>query len=231
VTDDRWRQAGRIAAWVYAGAALVGGVLVTVVSIGIPSTDDLDRHYSYIRSIWPELYISFLLLMVAFISLVPLAVVLREKFGHGLRSELVYASFLAAAIVGLLWMLSQIGSAQAVARESANLSGADLKSMAAASGIWSGVINWLQRGFILFAGLGTWWTGRLALEQRSLPRGLVWISVALSGLYFLGLLNLVLFDFGVAAANSIGSLIVALGAVTAFVWAAWLGWELGRTSD
>lgn len=223
-----WRQTGRISAWVYAAATLVGGVLVTVASIGIPSTDDLAKHYSYVRSVWPELYISFLLLMVAFVSLLPLGVVLREKFGRSVRSELLYASFLAAAIVGLLWMLAQVGSAQAVERQSAGLSGADLKMVGTASGIWSGVINWLQRGFILFAGLGTWWTGRIALQQRSLPLGLVWISIVLAAIYFLGLANLVLFDLGVSFSNSIGSLIVAVGSLIAFVWAAWLGWELGR---
>lgn len=231
MSDVTWRRTGRIAAWVYAGAALVGGLLVTVVSIGIPSTDDLAKHYSYVRSVWPELYISFLLLMVAFVSLAPLGIALRERLGRGVRGELLYASFLAAAIVGLVWMLAQVGSAQATVRESANTSGADLKMLATASGIWSGVINWLQRGFILFAGLGTWWTGRIALQQRSLPRGLAWVSLALATLYWLGLANLVLFDLGANFANSIGSLIVGVGALLAFLWAAWLGWELGLNNS
>jgi hypothetical protein len=222
------RQIGRIAAWVYAGAALVGGVLVTVVSVGIPATDDLAKHYSYVRSIWPELYLSFLLLMVAFVSLLPLGVALREKFGRGLRSELLYASFLAAAIVGVVWMLVQVGEAQATSRESAGLSASDLKALGITAGMWSAVVNWLQRGFILFAGFGTWWTGRIAIKQRSLPLGLAWVSIVLAILYWLGLANLVLFDLGAQFANSIGTLIVAVGAVTAFVWAAWLGWELGR---
>ena len=219
---------GRISAWVYAGAALVGGVLITVVSVGIPSTDDLAKHYGYVRSVWPELYLSFLILMVAFVSLLPLGIVLREKFGRGVWSELLYASFLAAAIVGVLWMLAQVGSAQATARESSGLSGSDLKMLGTASGIWSGAINWLQRGFLLFASLGTWWTGRIASQQRSLPRGLVWVSMALALLYWIGLANLVLFDLGVSVANSLGTLIVGVGALTAFVWAAWLGWELGK---
>ena len=99
---------------------IVGGVLVTVVSVGIPPTaPDLAKHYSYIREIWPELYISFLLFMAAFLSLAPLGLMLREFFGRTLRSELLYASFFAAAIVGVIWMLVQAGSAQAVARESA----------------------------------------------------------------------------------------------------------------
>lgn len=223
-----WGRTGRIAAWTYAVAALVGGVLATVASIGIPSTNDLAKHYSYVRSVWPELYISFLLLMVAFVSLFPLGVALREKLGRGVRAELLYGSFLAAAIVGVLWMLVQVGSAQAVDRETVGLSGAELKAVGDASGIWSAVINWLQRGFLVFASLGTWWTGRIAMQQRSLPRGLVWISVGLAVLYWLGLANLVLFDLGVSFANSVGSLLVGVGVLIAFVWATWLGWELGR---
>jgi hypothetical protein len=230
MSEVTWRRTGRIAAWVYAAAALAGGILATVVSIGIPSTADLARHYSYIRGVWPELYVSFLLLMVAFVSLAPLGIALREKFGHGVRSELLYASFLGAAIVGLIWMLAQLGSAQATQRESAGLSAADLKMLGTASGIWSGVINWLQRGFVAFAGLGTWWTGRLARETHSFPRGLIWLSLALAVLYGLGLVNLVLFDLGASFANSLGSLIVAIGSLMAFVWAAWLGWELGRSA-
>src|SRR6266571_6021462 len=153
--DASWARTGRGFAWTYGGLAILAGVLVTVVSVGIPSTDDLAKHYAYIRQSWPELYISFLLFMAAFLCLIPIGLVLREFFGRGIRSELLYASFLAAAIVGVLWMLAQVGSAQTVARDSAGLNTQDLKVLAASSGIWSGVINWLQRGFLLFASLGT----------------------------------------------------------------------------
>lgn len=228
MTDPTWARTGRAFAWGYGGLAIVAGVLVTVVSIGIPSTDNLAVHYAYIRQIWPELYISFLLFMASFLCLVPIGVVLREFFGRGIRSELIYASFLAAAIIGVLWMLAQAGSAQVVARDSAGLSPQELDILGRSSGIWSGVINWLQRGFLLFASLGTFWTGRIALRQRSMPAGLGWLSIALAVLYWLGLANLVLFDLGVLFASELGSTLVALGAVLALVWAAWLGWVIGQ---
>ncbi len=229
MTDPSWRSVGRWSAWAYGALAIVGGVLVTIVSVGIPPTQpDLAKHYSYIREIWPELYISFVLFMGAFLSLAPLGLVLRELFGRSVRSELLYASFLAAAIIGVVWMLVQVGSAQTVARDSAGLSAQDLTVLAASSSIWSGVINWLQRGFLLVASLGTYWTGRLALRQRSLPPGLAWVSIVMAGFFWLGLANLVLRDLGLPLPDAGGSLLIALGTLLAFVWAAWLGWALGR---
>jgi hypothetical protein len=229
--DPEWARTGRTFAWSYGGLTIVAGVLVTVVSIGIPSTDDLAKHYAYIRQIWPELYISFVLFIAAMTCLFPIGLVLRELFGRSVRSELLYASFLIAAILGVLWMLAQAGSAQVVARDSAGLNAQDLNILGRSSGIWSGVINWLERGYVLFASLGTYWTGRIALRQRSLPRGLAWVSIVLAVLYWLGLANLLLFDLGVSFASEIGSPLVGLGAVLALVWAAWLGWALGRSRE
>ncbi|HXN91387.1 MAG TPA: hypothetical protein VN906_07880, partial [Candidatus Sulfotelmatobacter sp.] len=133
------------------------------------------------------------------------------------------------AIVGVLWMLAQAGSAQVVARDSAGMSPQELDILGRSSGIWSGVINWLERGFVLFASLGTFWTGRIALQQRSLPRGLAWLSITLAVLYWLGLANLLLFDLGVSFSSEAGAALVALAAVLAPVWAAWLGWVIGKS--
>ena len=227
--DPEWARTGRAFAWAYGGLALVAGVLVTVVSIGIPTTDDLAKHYAYIRQIWPELYVSFVLFIAAMTCLFPIGLVLRDLFGRSVRSELLYASFLMAAIVGVLWMLAQAGSAQVVARDSAGMSPQELDILGRSSGIWSGVINWLERGFVLFASLGTFWTGRIALQQRSLPRGLAWLSIVLAGLYWLGLANLLLFDLGVSFSSEAGAALVALAAVLAPVWAAWLGWVIGKS--
>jgi len=228
--DRDWARSGRLFAWAYGALLIVAGVLVTIVSIGIPPTaPDLAKHYAYVRQIWPELYISFLLFMAAFVCLIVMAVVLREFFGRGVRSELLYTSFLAAALVGMIWMLAQIGSAQVVVRDSPGMSTQDLNVLGASSSIWSAVINWLQRGYLLFASLGTLWTGRLALQQRSLPTGLGWLSIALAIFYWLGLANLVLFDAGVTFANEFGSPLVAIGAVLALVWSGWLGWAIGRS--
>ncbi len=227
--EASWRNVGRTSAWACGGLVIVGGALVTTVSVGIPPTEpDLAKHYSYIREVWPALYISFLLFMVAFLSLAPLGLVLREFFGRTLRSELLYASFFAAALLGVIWMLAQAGSAQAVARDSAGLSTPDLNVLGASSSIWSGVINWLQRGFLLFASLGVYWTGRIGLGQRSMPRGLAWVSVVMAGLPWLGLATLILRDLGILLPEAVGSFILALVARMALVWAGWLGLALGR---
>jgi hypothetical protein len=204
-------------------------VAAAVLSSGIPSTQpDLAAHYAYVRKIWPELYLSFLLLTGAFLSLIPLAVVLRQRFGGGLRAELLYASFLGASILGVLWMLTQIGSAQVVARDTAGANPQTLAAIGSASSIWSGVINWLQRGFLLFAGLGSYWTGRAILDLGLLPRRLGWLSLILASFYGLGLLSLLMRDAGLPVPDAAGSILIILGSLVATVWAIWLGWELGR---
>jgi len=223
-----WLRSGRWFAWAYGALALTGGVLAAVVSSGIPSTDDLAVHYAYVRKIWPELYVAFLLLLAAFLNLAPLGLVLRERFGQGLRSELLYASFLAAGLVGILWMLMQIGSAQAVVRDTAGANAQTLQAIGSASSIWSAVINWMQRGFLLFAGIGAFWTGTATLDQRVLSRGLAWLSLVLAAFYWLGLASLVLRDAGLPLPDAIGSILIVLGSLFATVWAGWLGWELGR---
>lgn len=224
-----WARAGRWSAWAYGALLLAGGVLVTIVSVGIPPTSpDLAKHYAYVHDVWPELYVSFLLFLAALVCLIAIAIVLREFFGPSVSSELIYVMFLAAGLIGVLWMLAQIGSAQVVARDSVGMSSADLNVLGTASSLWSGVINWLERGYVLFASLGTYLTGRLVLRHRSLPRGFGWLSLALAVFYWLGLANLVLFDLGVSFSSEVGTLLVAGGALLAFAWAGWLGWELGR---
>jgi len=226
--DVRSPLAGRWFAWGYGGLALIGGALALVISSGIPSTDDLAVHYAYVRKIWPELYPAFLLLIAAFLNLAPLGLVLRYRLGQGLRGELLYAAFLAAGLIGILWMLMQIGSAQAVVRDTAGADAQALASIGHASSIWSGVINWMERGFLIFAGIGAYWTGRAALDQRVFSRGLGWMSLVLTAFYVLGFATLALRDAGFPLPDAVGSALVGLGSLVASVWAGWLGWELGR---
>jgi len=220
--------AGRWFAWGYGSLALIGGAMALVVSSGIPSTDDLAVHYAYVRKLWPELYPAFLLLIAAFLNLAPLGLVLRARLGQGLRGELLYAAFLAAGLIGILWMLMQIGSAQAVVRDTAGADAQALASIGHASAIWSGVINWMERGFLIFAGIGAYWTGRAALDQRVFSRGLGWMSLVLAAFYFLGFGTLALRDAGFPLPDAAGSALVGLGSLAASVWAGGLGWELGR---
>src|SRR2546427_1863836 len=216
-------RSGRWFAWGYGALALIGGVLAAVASSGIPSTDNLAVHYAYVRKIWPELYVAFLLLIAAFLNLAPLGLVLRDRFGQGLRSELLYAAFLGAGLVGILWMLMQIGSAQAVVRDSAGADTPAMQAIGSASSIWSAVINWMERGFLIFAGIGAYWTGRAALDQRVFSRGLGWMSLILAAFYFLGFASLALRDAGFPLPDSVGSALVGLGSLAASVWAGWLG--------
>src|SRR5439155_3908750 len=82
VKELAWGRLGRTSAWLFGGLVVAGGVLVTVVGVGIPPTEPgLARHYDYVRSIWPELYVSFRLFIAAFISLAPLGLALASFSG------------------------------------------------------------------------------------------------------------------------------------------------------
>jgi hypothetical protein len=50
----------------------------------------------------------------------------------------------------------------------------------------------------------------------------------MAAVFALGLASLVARDLGVPLPDSVGSIVIALGALLALVWAAWLGWALGR---
>src|SRR6266508_1244020 len=192
-----WRRMGRWSAWVYAVGALLGGGLVGFASSGIPPVDpDPGAHYAAVRGVWPELYAAVLV---------------------------VLAAFLAAAIVGMLAGLVQIGSAQAIAQESAGLDSAGLKALASGDTIWSGVIDWLDRGFFLPAGLGTYWAGRGALRTGSLPRSWAWLGLVISGFYGLGLASLLASDAGLGLLAGPAEGLFTFGFILSTVWAAWLG--------
>jgi len=78
--------------------------LSAFASSGIAPVDpDPAAHYASVLGVWPELYAAFLVLLVAFLALMPLGFALRDRLGPARQgSELVSASFLGAAILGLL---------------------------------------------------------------------------------------------------------------------------------
>src|SRR5207245_2602848 len=129
----------------------------------------------------------------------------------------VTAAVVSAGMLGILWMLLQIGSAQAVVRDTPGANAQDLAAIGAASSIWSAVINWMERGFLIFAGAASYWTGRAALDQRIFSRGLGWFSLVVAALYLLGFAVLAFRDAGVFLLDAVGSLLFALWAVSADV--------------
>ncbi len=91
------------------------------------------------------------------------------------------------------------------------------------------MVGWLQLGFVLPAGLGTYWAGRAALRTGSLPRSWAWLGLVISGFYGLGLASLLAQDAGLGLPLGAGGGLILLGFILSTVWAAWLGFELGRT--
>ncbi len=80
---------------------MVAGVLATAASSGIPPTEpDPVRHYAYVRSIWPELYVAFITFLAAFLALIPMGLALLELFGKARpRVEFMRHSSLLGSLV------------------------------------------------------------------------------------------------------------------------------------
>src|SRR5439155_7846087 len=98
-----------------------------------------------------------------------------------------------------------------------------------ASALIESPANWLQRAFLLLAGLGTYWASGLALEQRSFPKAWALLGFVLAALYWLGLLSLLARDAALPVPDAVGGLLILLsGGLVAPIRGAWLGLRLPR---
>jgi len=140
------------------------------------------------------------------------------------------AAFAAAGMFGSLWLFLTLGLLQAVVYVSQGASSQTLQTLTDASALIESPANWLQRAFLLLAGLGTYWSSRLALEQGSFPRRWAGLGFVLAGLYWLGLLSLLARDGALPVPDAVGGLLILLsGGIVAPIWAAWLAMRLPRT--
>jgi hypothetical protein len=140
------------------------------------------------------------------------------------------AAFGAAGLFGALWLFLTLGLLQAVVSVSQGASSETLRTLTDASALIESPANWFQRAFLFLAGLGTYWSSRLALEQGSLPRGWALLGFALAALYWLGILSLLARDGGIPVPDVVGGLLILLsGGIAAPVWGAWLAVRLWRS--
>lgn len=231
-----WYSIGRVLAFVYAAGWFAGTWIFTLVSFAVispQSPDPADRvaHYAYERAVYPQLYVAVVCIVIAMLCLIGIGLVLRHSFGpDGARQQLIAAAFGAAGVFGALWLFLTIGLLQAVVDVSQGASTETLRTLTDASNLIESPANWLQRAFIFLAGLGAFWSSRLALEQGSLPRAWAILGFVLAGLYWVGLLSLLARDAAIPVPDAIGGLIILLsGGIVAPAWAVWLAMRLPRT--
>src|SRR6202171_2169212 len=224
-----WYSIGRAFAFVYAAGWCAGTWIFTLVSFAIisprpPDAADRVAHYAYERAIYPQLYVAVLCFVVAMLCLVGLGLVLRHSLGpDGARQQLMAAGFGAAGLFGALWVLMTLGLLQAVVNVSQGASSETLRTLTDASALIESPANWMQRAFLLLAGLSTYWSSRLALEQKSLSRGWAFLGFVLAALYLLGLLSLLARDAAIPVPDAIGGLVILLsGGIVGPAWGAWL---------
>ncbi|MDQ6720602.1 MAG: hypothetical protein M3003_07385 [Candidatus Dormibacteraeota bacterium] len=230
-----WYSIGRTFAFVYAAGWFAGTWIFTLVSFAIispPPPDAADRvaHYAYERAVYPQLYVAVVCLVAAMLCLIGLGIVLRHSLGpDGARQQLMAAGFGAAGLFGVLWLFLTLGLLQAVVNVSQGASSETLRTLTDASALIESPANWLQRAFLLLAGLGTYWSSRLALEQGSFPRVWAYLGFVLTALYWLGLFSLLARDGAVPVPDAIGGLVILLsGGIVAPVWGVWLAVRLRK---
>src|SRR5438128_1777190 len=231
-----WYPIGRALAFIYAAGWFVGTWIFTLVSFAIiapepPDSADRVAHYAYERAVYPQLYLAVVCIVLAMLCFIGLGLVLRHFFPHdGPRQQLMAAAFAAAGMFGSLWLFLTLGLLQAVVYVSQGASSQTLQTLTDASALIESPANWLQRAFLLLAGLGTFWSSRLALEQGQFPRGWARLGVVLAALYWLGLLSLLARDGALPVPDAVGGLLILLsGGIVAPIWGAWLGLRLPRT--
>ena len=230
-----WYSIGRALGLLFAAGWFAGIWIFTLVSFAIisprpPDAADRVAHYAYERAVYPQLYAAVICIVIAMLCLIGLGLVLRHSLGpDGARQQLMAAAFGAAGLFGALWLFLTLGLLQAVVNVSQGASSETLRTLTDASALIESPANWLQRAFLLLAGLGTYWSSRLALEKGSLPRGWAFLGFVLMALYVLGLLSLLARDAGIPVPDAIGGLLILLsGGIVAPVWGAWLAVRLWR---
>src|SRR5438445_6632062 len=234
---DSWHSIGRPLAFVYAAGWFAGTWIFTLVSFAIispppPDVGDRIAHYAYERTVYPQLYLAVVCFAIAMLCLVGLGLVLRHSLGpDGARQQLMAAAFGAAGLFGALWLFLTLGLLQAVVNVSQGASSETLRTLTDASALIESPANWLQRAFLLMAGLGTFWSGRLALEQGAFPRAWARLGFALAALYWLGFLSLLARDGALPVPDVVGGLLILLsGGIAAPIWAVWLAVRLPRAT-
>jgi hypothetical protein len=180
--------------------------------------------------VYPQFYAAVVCLTLAMLCLVGLGLVLRQSLApDGPYQQLMAAAFAGAGLFGSLWLFLTLGLLQAVVNVSQDASSQTLQVLTDASALIESPANWLQRAFLLMAGLGTYWASGLALEQRSFPKAWALLGFVLAALYWLGLLSLLARDAALPVPDAVGGLLILLsGGIVAPIWGAWLGLRLPR---
>ncbi len=236
MSSASWYSIGRALALLFAAGWFAGIWIFTLVSFAIisprpPDAADRVAHYAYERAVYPQLYLAVVCIVIAMFCLIGLGLVLRHSLGpDGARQQLMAAAFGAAGLFGALWLFLTLGLLQAVVSVSQGASSETLRTLTDASALIESPANWFQRAFLFLAGLGTYWSSRLALEQRSLPRGWALLGFVLAALYWLGVLSLLARDGGIPVPDVVGGLLIILsGGIAAPAWGALLAVRLWRT--
>lgn len=236
--DPAWYPIGRAAAWINAVCYFLGASLYLLVDLEVTwsradfGTDNsllgrLSTFFANEQDRWPQELTYTLLFTVAFLSLIPIGLVLRDHLGrHLATSQMVSASLLAAGVIGAVDQLALIGGKDAIleaSRCNACQVTPVLASLNSSLTTLEGITRWVSLGFFLLAGSGILFASWAAYDQPLFSRRWIQLGMVL-GLVYLG---------GVVAVNlemePLFQIVVGIGAgILAPLWSAWLAIQLKK---
>ena len=242
--DPAWYSVGKAAAWVNAVCYLVAAALFLLVDLEItweradlsdaeqPLIEKLITFFATEQDRWPQEVVYTVLFAIGFLALIPIGLALRDLLGRELAiSQMIAASFLAAAVIGCVDQLAFIGGKDAILEASRCVDCQEhvpiLISLNSSLTTLDGIFRWVGGGFFLLAGSGVLFASFAALDQPAFSRGWIRLGMVVGLLYLAGIITSVIADaFDVDAPFQI---IVGLGGgLLAPIWAGWLAIQLGR---
>lgn len=238
--DVRWLRIGRIFAWVNAAGYIVASVVSLLLNFGITSPAEPDfiegdelanigKFLDHYLAIWPQDFAATLFFGIAFLSLLPIGLALKEILGRDKAGVSLGASSLfAAGIIGFLNQLVSIGiSSQAV--RTARFPEVETRiAFLAAHHLGNSITAWVGLGFFLTAGVGVILLSMETRGSERLSRGWASLGIVVGILYLAGIV------FGAGQEMTtlpifrtlFELLILVGGAVLAPIWAIWLAMQL-----
>jgi hypothetical protein len=181
---------------------------------------------------WPQDLTANLLFGLGFLLLVPIGLILRQRFGRDdLRATIGSSAFAVAGVIGVAAQLIFVGASEVAIDPQycqCEYAPEQIISQNRALAMAEGSQRWLLIGFLLLASVGFFLLGRAALDRGILGRGWGYLSLAAAALTLVGFLA------AFFQAEQVFELAVAAGAgVVLPVWALILAqrWETVSASE
>jgi hypothetical protein len=251
---------GRGYAFAAAATLAAGTILSTLVSLNIitpqpPSlsngqlsgantlqalASNIQVSAAYQQTTLLQTVIPSLLLMLAFLALIPVGLALRRAFGSELAGDVMASAFLVGGLLAATFALLSLGLAYTVVQMNQGTPTEHPEAwpaFAEATSSWNLMLQWLLLGGAVLLGIATYQASRLALATGTLGRRWAQFGFVVAAGWLIGaaigigaiLLSGTALRTALDVPDQVSNLVVGVLLVPG--WAIWLALELGRMSD